>query len=156
MFTNMRSNDAYWGLPHDIFSFTMLQEILARDLSVEVGTYKHAVGSLHLYEPTIDAARRFLGEGWQPTDVAMPPMPAGDPWPAISLLLQAESAIRTKRTFDETSLDRVDPYWSDLVRLLQVFRCKQDGEAERIKQLRLNMRPDDYFPFVDKVLDRRS
>jgi len=40
MLTNMRSNDAFWGLPHNIFSFTMIQEILARTLSVELGTYK--------------------------------------------------------------------------------------------------------------------
>jgi thymidylate synthase len=38
MFVNMRSNDAYWGLPHDVFSFTMLQEIMARTLDVEVGS----------------------------------------------------------------------------------------------------------------------
>src|SRR5262245_55123087 len=36
--TYMRSNDAFLGLPHDIFAFTMLQEILARSLSVELGT----------------------------------------------------------------------------------------------------------------------
>src|SRR5690606_18825384 len=35
--TSMRSNDAFWGLPHDIFSFTMLQEIMARSLDLEIG-----------------------------------------------------------------------------------------------------------------------
>jgi len=29
LLTNMRSNDAFIGLPHDIFAFTMLQEIMA-------------------------------------------------------------------------------------------------------------------------------
>ena len=38
MVTHMRSNDAFRGLPHDIFAFTMLQEILARSLSVDLGT----------------------------------------------------------------------------------------------------------------------
>src|ERR1043165_8344585 len=50
LFVSMRSNDAYRGLPHDVFAFTMLQEILARDLGKPVGRYKHAAGSLHLYE----------------------------------------------------------------------------------------------------------
>ena len=45
----MRSNDVIKGLPHDIFCFTMLQEIAARRLSLEPGIYKHCVGSLHLY-----------------------------------------------------------------------------------------------------------
>jgi thymidylate synthase len=34
MFTNMRSNDAFLGLPHDVFAFTMLQEIVARTLNL--------------------------------------------------------------------------------------------------------------------------
>jgi thymidylate synthase len=49
LFTNMRSNDAYLGLPHDVFAFTMVQELIARSIGVSLGTYKHAVGSLHLY-----------------------------------------------------------------------------------------------------------
>ena len=91
MFTYMRSNDVILGLPHDIFSFTMLQEIMARELSVELGTYYHAVGSLHLYDRDREDAQQFLDEGWQSTDLPMPPMPKGNPWPAIDLLLEAES-----------------------------------------------------------------
>lgn len=34
MVSHMRSNDAFFGLPHDVFSFTMLQEVMARSLSV--------------------------------------------------------------------------------------------------------------------------
>ena len=48
MVTSMRSNDAYKGLPHDVFSFTMLQEIAARMLKVELGDYNHFAASLHL------------------------------------------------------------------------------------------------------------
>ena len=32
MVASMRSNDAYIGLPHDVFAFTMIQEIVARAL----------------------------------------------------------------------------------------------------------------------------
>ena len=74
MFTNMRSNDAFIGLPHDIFAFTMIQEIVARALKLEPGTYSHAVGSLHLYKTNRDAARKYLKEGWQST-VVMPRCP---------------------------------------------------------------------------------
>ena len=37
MVTTMRSNDAYLGLPHDVFCFTMLQEIIARSLGLDIG-----------------------------------------------------------------------------------------------------------------------
>lgn len=50
MITTMRSNDVFLGFTYDVFSFTMLQEILANELGVEVGTYYHNVGSMHIYE----------------------------------------------------------------------------------------------------------
>jgi thymidylate synthase len=152
MFTNMRSNDVWLGLSHDVFCFTMLQEIVARSLAVELGAYKHAVGSLHLYVKSLENARSFLDEGWQSTQSPMPPMPTGDPWPSIASLLRAESSIRTAGTLDDGILGDVDPYWADLIRLLQVFRSKKDKDAERIKELRGRMSSKVYFPFIDKVL----
>ena len=91
----MRSNDAYFGLPHDVFSFTMLQEIVARILGVEVGGLFAFAGSLHLYDKHVDEANSYLDEGFQGTEgAAMPPMPTGDPWPAITVFRRAEKAIR--------------------------------------------------------------
>lgn len=156
MFTYMRSNDVLWGLPRDVFSFTMLQEIMARALSVELGTYKHAVGSLHLYDRSKATASRFLNEGWQSTQMPMPAMPTGDPWPGIRLLLEAESSIRIGGTFDAGRLDNVDPYWGDLIRLLQVFRCSKDKDADSIEILRGRMSSDVYRTFIDKRLSQLS
>jgi thymidylate synthase len=113
MFTNMRSNDAFIGLPHDIFAFTMLQEILARALKIEPGPYSHAVGSLHLYKTNREAARRYLKEGWQ-SMVAMPPMPQQTPWPSIGKLSRAERAIRDGGRVEIAKLN-LHPYWADLV-----------------------------------------
>ena len=151
MLTHMRSNDAFIGLPHDVFCFTMLQEIVASDLSVEVGTYRHMVGSLHIYESEVDAARRFLNEGWQSSHERMPSMPAGDPWPAISTLLDAERQIRTEGTFDDAKLDGVGAYWADLVGLLRVFRCRRDNNLEGIRAARGRMSSRLYFPFIDTL-----
>lgn len=47
--TYMRSNDIWLGFPYDVFTFTCLQMKLAMELGVEVGTYTHIAGSLHLY-----------------------------------------------------------------------------------------------------------
>lgn len=155
MFTNMRSNDAFLGLAHDIFCFTMIQEIMARDLAVELGTYKHAVGSLHLYDINIDAANAFLDEGLQSTDAPMPPMPKGDPWPSIEFVLNAEQCIRTAGAFDQATLDDVDPYWADLVRMLHVFHCKKKTKnAATINALRAGISSRVYLPFIDDVLSQ--
>lgn len=49
MITTMRSNDVVLGFTYDVFAFTMLQEIMANELNVEVGTYYHNAGSMHIY-----------------------------------------------------------------------------------------------------------
>lgn len=49
MITTMRSNDIVLGFTYDVFAFTMLQEMMADELNVELGYYCHNVGSMHLY-----------------------------------------------------------------------------------------------------------
>lgn len=48
--TYMRSNDIWMGFPYDVFQFTCIQIRMAMELGLEVGTYTHIAGSLHLYE----------------------------------------------------------------------------------------------------------
>lgn len=52
--TYMRSNDLWTGFPYDVFCFTCFQIILAFRLGVEIGTYTHIAGSLHLYQRSLD------------------------------------------------------------------------------------------------------
>jgi thymidylate synthase len=130
MFVTMRSNDAYRGLPHDVFCFTMFQELLARDLGLELGTYKHFVSSLHLYEKDFELARQYLGEGVQST-IEMPPMPLGNPWPAVAKLLEAEEQIRSGVEPDATYFE-LDSYWCDLIRLLQALSATGDAKKLRV------------------------
>ncbi|HTJ49417.1 MAG TPA: thymidylate synthase [Cyclobacteriaceae bacterium] len=49
LYTTMRSNDLYWGLPYDLFQFTMLQEIISNELDVDLGSYVHRATSMHVY-----------------------------------------------------------------------------------------------------------
>lgn len=151
MFTNMRSNDAYWGLPHDVFTFTMLQEIIARTLGVELGTYKHAVGSLHLYDKQRQSALRYMGEGWQPTEnmLQMPPMPLVDPWPSIAVLLKAESEIRRNTRVNIPGL-KLDHYWKDLVRLLQIYRHYVNKDRKGIARIGKSMWSHVYNPYIER------
>lgn len=50
LIVNMRSNDIWLGLPYDVFNFTCMQIQMAMELSLEIGTYYHNVGSLHMYK----------------------------------------------------------------------------------------------------------
>lgn len=59
--TTMRSNDAWLGLPYDVFAFTCLQWLVASVLDIEPGTYTHQAGSMHLYEKNWKAAEEAIG-----------------------------------------------------------------------------------------------
>ncbi|RDS82255.1 thymidylate synthase [Dyella monticola] len=148
MFVYMRSNDAYMGLPHDVFAFTMLQELVARSVGVELGHYKHMVGSLHLYEENVSDAVTYLKEAFQER-ISMPPMPPGDPWDSIRTLVQMEGKVREGGTIDlsKTGLDR---YWQDLVRLLQIFRIfKNREDMRRVTSLKRAMSSSVYNVYID-------
>lgn len=56
MIVSMRSNDVWLGLPYDVYVNTCIQTLAANTLGVDVGTYTHHVGSLHLYDKNISAA----------------------------------------------------------------------------------------------------
>lgn len=60
--TYMRSNDLWMGLPYDIFQFTCIQIRMAMELGLEIGTYTHIAGSLHLYERDYEKSLKNIKE----------------------------------------------------------------------------------------------
>lgn len=149
--TYMRSNDAYLGLPHDVFAFTMLQEIIARSLSVDVGYYYHNVGSLHLYYNDKNKVEKYFKEGYQSTNVkfAMPAMPQEDPWNQIEKFMKVEADIRLNVS---SSLDGLNSYWADLGRLLLIFSLYNNEDIKGIESLRNEMDSSNYHIAIDTKL----
>lgn len=62
MTTYMRSNDIWLGFPYDVFQFTAMQILMSMQLGIDIGTYTHVVGSLHLYKRDYDTAMKNIGE----------------------------------------------------------------------------------------------
>lgn len=56
----MRSNDLWLGFPYDVFTFTLIQEVVASALGMDVGHYYHIANDLHLYEANVDATREAV------------------------------------------------------------------------------------------------
>jgi len=73
MHVYMRSNDVFWGLPYDVFSFTLMQEAMAIELGVGLGHYKHTAGSLHIYERHFSDSEKIISELPVPSP-SMPPI----------------------------------------------------------------------------------
>jgi thymidylate synthase len=66
MICTMRSSDIFWGIPYDLFVNTMLQEVWADYLELDVGWYLHQSASLHVYE------RHYAWLDMEFADVRMP------------------------------------------------------------------------------------
>jgi thymidylate synthase len=113
----------------------MIQEIISRTLGTNLGIYRHFVGSLHIYDSDYEAVQDYLNEGFQRT-TAMPAMPKGDPWPALQVVLDAESDLRFGRQVRPDTW-RLKPYWRDVVRLLQIYALS--GKPDEIEAVRRKM-----------------
>jgi thymidylate synthase len=122
---NMRSNDAVWGLPYDIFLFSMLQELLASDLGLPLGSYFHFVGSLHLYERHFDLARRVLERSVAET----PTMPTMRDAAQSTAFIASEQRIRTGQLAAVEELAHLDKYWRDLAHVLLEFNAVKSGSS---------------------------
>lgn len=55
----LRSQDLIKGFPNDSCEFQWFQEILAGWLGIDVGTYTHMFGSLHIYQPEFKIAQEL-------------------------------------------------------------------------------------------------
>ncbi|QRM89052.1 thymidylate synthase [Lacinutrix sp. WUR7] len=149
MMTSMRSNDAFLGLPHDIFCFTMLQEIIAVSLGIEIGSYHHAIGSLHLYKKNKLNAEKYLSEGTQSTNYQMPKMPIANPWDSLQKIISAERLIR-KEKFDQTNTNELDPYWQDLTSLLKIHTLLKKKKYIKIEEVKKEINNTLYHSFIDQ------
>ena len=154
MAVHMRSNDVYIGLPHDIFSFTMLQELIARELGVELGTYHHMVGSIHLYDKDRDKAESYLKEGFQSLEVAMPELPLGPQWEQIEFVMELEKQLREEQSINMECYNSLNEYWKDIVLLLQIHAKFQADDIESVFYLNQELNYDGYRTFVEDKIRR--
>lgn len=146
---SLRSNDAYLGLPHDIFCFTMLQEMMANRLGLELGEYVQMVGSFHLYDKHKARAERYMREGHHRL-AQMPPMPAGDPFDTVPALLKVEALVRARDSAAPSAISSLPDFWGDIMRLAQ---AKLATVPEDLDSIRSSLSDKAYEAYID---DRKA
>jgi len=122
--TSMRSQSAAFLLPYDVYLFSMLQEMIASELGLELGTYHHFCGSLHYYEDEVEIVTRILNEpvATNAQSLTMPEMPAG----GLTLARRTASIeLELRRQMLNGSPDAVDLksyglplYWHELLSIV--------------------------------------
>lgn len=112
--TIMRSNNAWTLLPYNIFEFTLLAEIVACRVGVELGSYTHHCISLHLYESNFDAASEWLARD----HVAATPMAHIDhlmTFQEMKALLRLEEQVRAN--YAKIDGNTIRPWLSEAIGL---------------------------------------
>lgn len=118
---HMRSNDVVWGIPYDLFFFTMLQEYLATCLGVELGEYIHFASSMHLYERHFSLAEKLLLS--DPFDsFPMPRMADADQLPRF---VECERLLREGMDAESCATLVTSSYWRGL--LSPLIRYQRDS-----------------------------
>jgi hypothetical protein len=136
MTTTMRSNNAFRILPFNLFEFSMLQEMVASELELPLGTYTHWASSMHVYDNEREMPlTRDIGESDICKSIEMPNMPLGNAMQQANNLAQLEAKLRHAGTCDE--LDNVltdavttiplENYWLELLGVLYCWNAAKRG-----------------------------
>lgn len=131
----MRSNDIIWGLTNDLFSFTLLQECMLLDLkkekgleNLELGSYYHTAGSMHLYERHFELAHEILNE-YSPSFKFCKGMLPLDSLEQLQDLCIQEDLLRNKRIGKIDAEGRYSGGVKYLSELINGHREKRDAEG---------------------------
>lgn len=121
MHTSMRSQDLWLGFGYDLFTATLLQELLAGWLGVSVGEYHHHVDSLHLYDTVLDDAARL------PTAVAPSPVIAAPAceWATFDATLRQLT----------TEPGDVSAGWGEYAAVMRSYRTWKTGDRAEARRL---------------------
>jgi len=129
MVVSMRSSDVILGLAYDVPAFTIFQELLAVQLTEELGrpiglgSYTHLSASLHVYERHFKMVEKILDEDMKQDYRNIPEMPLMPSDLPLEDLMAVEKDLRKSKT--SSSLIKTienfgfsNDYWKDWCKVL--------------------------------------
>jgi thymidylate synthase len=147
----MRANDAWAGLVSDVYSATFIQELAATLLGLNLGSYTHHVGSMHLADANVPRARAILADAEATSTDAVLDRPERMPVStnldtlaevcAQEVLLRHNEIQHNPGTLAALNLD---PYWQRRVALLEAYRQIKCLPADQVVD-------PDLFDFLDPL-----
>lgn len=129
----IRSNDAIFGMSGiNVYEFTVLQEILASLLKVDIGNFYYIAGSLHLYEEHKEKALKLSKH--IPFDYMLPKFEFACPaylWTDYQKKMANACLYITKDVVPINELDGKN--FAEMVKLCQAFLVYKDRDASYFK-----------------------
>lgn len=128
--TTMRSQDLWLGFCYDLFTDTVLHELMAGWVGAEIGRYYHHVTSLHLYAEHLPAAERLVTDTGVKAGPVMPSMTV--PWDRFDALLEqviAGDVGETDGDGDEGA------GWREAAAVMRSYRVRRGGDPDEARHL---------------------
>lgn len=164
----MRSNNAFILLPYNIFEFSLLAEIIAKEVGVEMGSMYYNALSMHIYEDNYKISQKIVDGADELNDVHFPPMPfTPKPMDEVKKLIRLEAQIRhvsaglnnsninewLKEKIiigkDEENEIELNEYWKQFYYLLLYFIVsKKTADKEALKKV-ADLITDPYKKYLD-------
>ena len=152
MVASMRSSDLILGIAYDIPFFTLLQELMAAELGVGLGSYIHTSNSLHVYEKHYSMCDAILhGANNTHHGAPIPPVPSGHFAPVAGMLDVIQA--RARACDDPSKLVAIvndSPlvgYWDDWARILVMHRARKLKAPDVFEHLRNSLEFSGYRQF---------
>jgi hypothetical protein len=142
--TVMRSNNAVTLLPFNIFEFSLVGELVASSIALDLGPYVHFAASMHVYDEARDWGQKIVAEyrkaGRAIESASMPPMPSSPlPLEQVRRLAQLEARLRhsygdltsgNTGALLQSAINDLDPYWLAFFRVLASYTLLKSGKFE--------------------------
>jgi thymidylate synthase len=155
---SMRSSDIILGLAYDVPAFTIIQEVMANELGVDVGEYVHTSNSLHCYERDFemlnDIANTVLIQ-----NAPMVPLPKEFPTKALVAMEENVSTAdleHSKAGLIFVSSDIVKNLGDDAIEFVEEWykvllarRLKKAGDSQSAQKVLTNLR-NSYYSFFNR------
>jgi thymidylate synthase len=133
----IRSNDAVWGIPYNLFQWGHVMEYVARAVGVKVGHMFIVQDSFHVYEDKYKECEAVAEFDMYQHIGGVLPMWAGEH--VLTILEREERNIRKKEMRLEPAAfekleEYIGPYWTHVLRALQsfaLFKERKDDIAIR-------------------------
>lgn len=138
----LRSSNAARVLPYDLFFYSLIAEIVASELGVEVGSYHQFAVSLHIYDADVDLARAICSAERPAARPVMDPMPTKTAIADVSALLDLELRMRTAALPDARWAAEVlaaielalPPFWQDFAGVLLRYAVDRGPAGQQEKR----------------------
>lgn len=108
-FVSMRSNDIILGYCYDVYFLTMLQEMMAVELNLDIGEYTHFAASMHAYYDKIDVISKISNSVMFICEPMMPMCCVDE----ITTVLDVERMLRNGDVKGLDLIKTLNGYWRE-------------------------------------------